>query len=338
MIHRKKIVAYLNRSWYAKNMIWIQEKTKIKNVKPHNLKNQGFTLTAALISVLIMGISFSAMISMITIQHKQTRILNQQLASASVKYSLLQTLRNPTNCQCHFDPTKNTNIPEENLKIDTTKNPIPEINLKTFRSGCDFNSNENIIVNENTEIKGGYGLKVSAVKVTDIKRTGTSEDYKGDLTIVYARDSRSVPLQSTAVPVLLTVDSSSGVPEGRGIQTCGSGSQTHSGRFIQHEQLCSCTKVQGTQTVSNCTSCELASTGDPLSKRFAIMPGPTCGNETYNHQKFEAGVYLKASLEVKCPPGTSGSAKCEKFSGASWTRIWTEKRTHKRGTTVSRNF
>ena len=58
------------------------------------------------------------------------------------------------------------------------------------------------------------------------------------------------------------------------------------------------------------------------------MPGPTCGNETYNHQKFEAGVYLKASLDVKCPPGTSGSAKCEKFSGASWTRIWTEKCPH----------
>ena len=151
---------------------------------------------------------------------KQAKHLNQQLVSASVKYSLLQTLRNPLNCQCHFDPNQNKLIPEENLKIDTTKDPIPDIDLTAFRIGCDFDTDDNLIAKENTEINGGYGLKVSNVMIKDIKLTGTPHSYSGDLSIVYEENDKGIALKPVTVPILLEVDSSS-IATKRSISSCG---------------------------------------------------------------------------------------------------------------------
>ena len=70
--------------------------------------NFGFSLMATLIAVLIMGITFAAMISMITVQQKEGRALYQQLARGSLKYAMLQTLRNPQNCTCQFNSLPST--------------------------------------------------------------------------------------------------------------------------------------------------------------------------------------------------------------------------------------
>ena len=64
--------------------------------------NLGFSLVAVLSATAISGILFSAILSMITLQQKEGKAIQQQLASASLKYNILQTLRNPENCMCQF--------------------------------------------------------------------------------------------------------------------------------------------------------------------------------------------------------------------------------------------
>ena len=191
-----------------------------------------------------MGISFSAFIAMLTVQNKETRFLRQQLASISVKYSLLQTLKNPVNCQCHFDSSTNKEIPEDELKIDTTKDPIGDIDLKSFRYGCDFDSSDNIIVKEDTEINNANGLKVGTVKVKGLRPTGTKDNYKGDLTIDFKHLGHGRALQPVSVPILLAIDSGLGSSVGRPIQSCGTYASLGSGNYITVEKRCRCDAVK----------------------------------------------------------------------------------------------
>ena len=69
-------------------------------VKPHD--SNGFTPTVALISVLIMGLSFSVMISMITTQHKEGKDIYQKIGRSSLKYAILQTSKRSRTDNYHF--------------------------------------------------------------------------------------------------------------------------------------------------------------------------------------------------------------------------------------------
>ena len=143
-----------------------------------------------------MGISFAAMISMITTQHKEGKAIQQQLASASLKYAVLQTLRNPENCICQFN----------SLTIDTTKTALneagDEIDLQVFKNGCGTDPN-NIIANAGKEV--GAGLKVESVKVSNIMETGTPNEYFGDLIIAYKGENLVRALRPLEVPLQFTV-------------------------------------------------------------------------------------------------------------------------------------
>ena len=166
-----------------------------------------------------MGISFAAMISMLTAQHKQGKAIQQQLASASLKYGILQTLRNPDNCLCQFN-----SLPSTPHTIDTTKTTSGgegyEIDLGEFRSGCGP-GDDNILARQDEPIKGGAGLGAQSVKVSQIFDTGTPNEFKGDLQVMYQSQSTVMSLRTLSVPVLFTVDPNQGTENARPISDCG---------------------------------------------------------------------------------------------------------------------
>ena len=166
-----------------------------------------------------MGISFAAMISMLTTQHKQGKAIQQQLASASLKYGILQTLRNPENCLCQFN-----SLPSTPHTIDTTKTTSGgegyEIDLGEFRSGCGP-GDDNILARQDEPIKGGAGLGAQSVKVSQIFDTGTPNEFKGNLQVMYQSQSTVMSLRTLSVPVLFTVDPNQGTENARPISDCG---------------------------------------------------------------------------------------------------------------------
>ena len=163
-----------------------------------------------------MGISFSAMISMITVQQREGRAIQQQLARGSLKYAILQTMRNLDNCACQF------NSPGDLKSIDTTQTASggrgDEISLGVFRSGCGGGS-DNILALQGERVKNGAGLEVESVKVSQIVETGTPNEYVGDLIVVYKSDIRVI--KPLSVPLLFTVDPNAGSSSRRPILFCG---------------------------------------------------------------------------------------------------------------------
>ena len=171
-----------------------------------------------------MGISFTVMMSAISVQHREAKAIKQQLVSINLKHWILQTLRNPENCHCQLR-TKTLNV-----------NNYDDIDLGEFRSGCDFSLiANNFIATAGQKVKGGLGLKVSSVKIKDIGYTGTTtgtiEEYSGALTVEYKREGAVRPLRSVEVDVSFTVDNTQGSPSVRPIQSCvdnvGSGSNSN---------------------------------------------------------------------------------------------------------------
>ena len=169
-----------------------------------------------------MGMAFSAMIAMITTQQKEGKAIYQKLGKGATKFAILQTLYNPENCLCQFNPPLVT--PPHT--IDTTKtDPADqgfEIDLGKFRSGCG-GGDENIIAESGKKIKGTNGLTTGTVKVIEIKSTGTTNEYVGDLTISFQIQDNMIAHQNLIVPMIFTVDSSdpSSRPEARPIVSCG---------------------------------------------------------------------------------------------------------------------
>ena len=183
-----------------------------------------------------MGIVFSAMISMLSVQHKELKSIKQQLLSMNLKHFILQTMTKLSNCTCHFHQTVSPSAPGP-FNIDTTiteDQTSHDINLGSFRSSCDFSSDNNIIVADNKEVKGSSGMTVESVKVTEIRRSGGNA-YQGILTVGFKGSGLVRAIRPIEVDVILTVDSSAGADETeRPIKTCGSEPATPSNGSISY--------------------------------------------------------------------------------------------------------
>ena len=190
-----------------------------------------------------MGISFAAMISMMTTQHREGKYINQQLASASLKYAILQTLKNRDNCLCQLSP----------YKIDARKtshtpgNKGYKFTLTEFKNGC--GANANVLASADKDI--GAGLKVSSVEVLKIKETGTTNpagvktEFFGNLMVNYQSDSLIRTIQSVEIPLQFTIDPPSPI-SARDIVLCGAKAD-YTDRLNQAEAEISQNKIKAGQ-------------------------------------------------------------------------------------------
>ena len=178
-----------------------------------NSGNSGFFLVSILVGTAISSILFAAIVSMITMQSRESRFIQQQLSSASLKYSILQTLKNSNNCLCNFD----------GKTIDTSETDEQEIDLNdgVFKIGCPIpppvDDSHLKIAEPNKDI--GYGLKIESIKAKNIIEI-TPNEYKGNLIVFYKSDlPRTRSIRPIKINLLFSVDSS-GV-----IKSCGAKSK-----------------------------------------------------------------------------------------------------------------
>ena len=163
-----------------------------------------------------MGMAFSAVISMISMQAKEAKYLNRQISSMSLKYFILQTL-NAGYCGCQFkrhDASINENSPQpQDIDIGFLTNvcenplsPTPDSN--------------NIIVEAGKAVKGTHDLIVDSVKVIELQRAVVDDEYNGRLEVKYKPHKYIRPIKSIEIPVTLNINKDMGTPTARPIASC----------------------------------------------------------------------------------------------------------------------
>ena len=210
------------------NLTWFGKKSNslrtFKHTYPPHLmdNNLGFSLVSVLIVVGIVGMTFAGTLSLITTQQKEGDAVKQQLAKASVKYALLQTLKNPDSCLCQFN-----SIPSTPLTINTD-NAKPgeagdEITFTKVTTGCGLNSE--VIAQAGMNV--GAGLKIQSVKVSEIMETPIPLEYSGNLVVTYSLNSLVYSVKPTSIPLILTIQTLTGSPTARGVHHCVLNTEWH---------------------------------------------------------------------------------------------------------------
>ena len=143
----------------------------------------GSTLVTALIVTALIGFSFTAIVSQMINQQKEGRSIQQQMAVATLKYQVLQTLQNKDNCSCQL---------MQNIKSQTSEGHLTD--FSTLRSSCD--SSSEIIIEDGRFL--GSGVSVGSIRVSDVSSIpGSTVEYSGKLT---------VPLKGNLVRAILPVE------------------------------------------------------------------------------------------------------------------------------------
>ena len=158
----------------------------------------GSTLVTALIVTALIGFSFTAIVSTMMNQQKEGRSIQQQMAVATLKYQVLQTLQNKDSCSCQFT---------QNIKSQTSEGHLTD--FSTLRSSCD--SGSEIIIEDGRFL--GSGVNVGSIKVSDVSNIpGSSVEYSGKL-IVPLKGNLVRAIRPIEIPMYFVSDSSGQIQE-----------------------------------------------------------------------------------------------------------------------------
>ena len=158
----------------------------------------GSTLVTALIVTALIGFSFTAIVSQMINQQKEGRSIQQQMAVATLKYQVLQTLQNKDKCSCQFT---------QNIKSQTSEDHLTD--FSTLRNSC--NSDSEIIIEDGRFL--GSGVNVGSIKVSDVSKIpGSSVEYSGKL-IVPLKGNLVRAIRPIEIPMYFVSDSSGQIQE-----------------------------------------------------------------------------------------------------------------------------
>lgn len=193
-----QILPYLFLSFLSRN----KSNNNNKSHKPFDKlgNSSGFSLTATLTMVTLIGILCTGILSLITHRQRDVQTLQQQISRMNVEYFITQTLTRSHNCSCQF----------EGHNIQTLRSQTDD-HLIAFKNGC--NSSADVIVEETKKaLGGGTHLLVKEVKLTHDNETGLglkdigNDQYIGDLTVTYEDTGLVRALKATKVPLVFQTD------------------------------------------------------------------------------------------------------------------------------------
>ena len=185
-------------------------------IKEKIIKYTGFSLISVLISIGLFGMVISMVFSALSIQNKESKAIQQKLASASLKYRLLGILSDPSNCVCQF----------HSCSIQNKRCP----SVPRLTNHCQLNPD--IIARSGHPI--GAGVKIKSMKVRDIeyvkdvdgynangfRDTGQDKkEYSGTLAIHLDPSTIIRALRTIDIPLRFMVDTSYTIKE------CGASTQ-----------------------------------------------------------------------------------------------------------------
>ena len=170
--------------------------------------SRGFSVVSSMVAAGLMGLAMLSLTSTLVVPKKETKYIDQQFVSASLKYSVLQALQNKWLCSCQFDF----------VDLSSYRADSGEVELKGLRESCMSNHK---IVEKGDKI--GSGMKVKEIKLSDLLQVGSSDTYSGNLVISFDLggldltnpNPEASPVRAInpiSIPVLLPVDTDSTSP------------------------------------------------------------------------------------------------------------------------------
>ena len=178
----------------------------------------GFSLISLLISFSVIAICITSLTSLMVSQEKGGQNLRQQMAISTITASLVKSIMDSKTCSCNFNFTQNMSMTANELSIQTSG--VSEIQMDALRTSCDFDSSENILIEKGAEVKGGEGLVVKEIKVSNIYPTGSDDLYLGELMVIYALRNSAKFLSAPPLQIAFFVDPESGPPGAKPIKSC----------------------------------------------------------------------------------------------------------------------
>ena len=163
----------------------------------------GFTLISAIMAVGLSGVVVMLVTSLVIFQSRETKFIQQQYVSASLRYEILQIFKNPSNCYCQF----------RSYLIDTAQT-TQDFSVPSFDSGCGANRTPVAFAGRDL----GHDIKIGSVTVKDIRKIDIENEYFGELHILYNQADLKRKIHPIVIPLQFTVKSGGG----GGIQSCGS--------------------------------------------------------------------------------------------------------------------
>ncbi len=194
----------------------VDTKSTNKSINKNICGSYGFAIPSILLSISMMSISMLSFLSKVNMGNQESEYLSHQTQRQSIEFAVKKIIESNI-CTCHFDSTQNTNISSASLKINTIS--LEDIPLEAIRTGCDFNSADNILIQEGESLEDG--LVIDTIKVSNMSpKEGSNKVVLGDIIIGYTSEGNTRNLHPSAIPVSFTIDPNSGSNESRPIKEC----------------------------------------------------------------------------------------------------------------------
>ena len=183
------------------------------------LGNHGFSTLSSIIAISTVVIYALSTAFIISEQHKEAQKVQKNLTKLNLKSIFLNIFDNEI-CNCHLDTNQNISLPiGSSLTIDTTATSIDDIELGPLRSGCDFTSSDNIIVDSGKPFLVTPGFVAESVSLSQITPlTGVQGEYSANLKVEYKNED--ISYKPFVAPLTFYLDLDSGTDSARPIEYC----------------------------------------------------------------------------------------------------------------------
>lgn len=180
-------------------------------VSLHN--SNGQTLMGVVVSSLIMTILGLAVAALtVNWQHSQ-KMHEQKMEIIDLQVFLAQFVDDRKICPCQLDKDVSG---KTGVVLNTSVDPIPDIDLLSLSNSCTPGTDV-VVINDAVMPSSRTGLTVDRVQIKKIIPT-TGDRYTGELTVSFKSNPARRDIQ---VPLLFSIDPSTGTPTTRRIIDCG---------------------------------------------------------------------------------------------------------------------
>jgi len=178
------------------------------------------SLVSTLVAIVIVSILALTISTLVVGLTRESKALSQKFEVLELQLAILSLFSRPSNCSCHFNSAINGIAPGP-LTVNSTSGLAQshDIDLAAIRTGCDFGSTENFIVRANVD-PSGAGFVAESIRVENVRPTGSTGEYVGELTLRFGGPGMIRPLAPLIIPLRLAVNLSAGTVSSRPIQGC----------------------------------------------------------------------------------------------------------------------
>jgi hypothetical protein len=162
------------------------------------MNNRGFSLIQVVVGVAMTGFVVYTVMAIMEIQIQLDHRMAQRIEKAELANNLVRTVSDPSLCSCQLDRTLNL-AQASALALNTSSPAIPDLQLSSWRLGCDFANPATVLATVGEVLPGSRSLRVDSIRLTEISRLVSANTFHGQLEI--AVSGASQPNTTSIAPV-----------------------------------------------------------------------------------------------------------------------------------------